>query len=542
MSSQYWLHLKLFKLSSRESVQVSRVEVSATGCVDGDSAKWTGLMDPLVVFPEPSVFHVTDPVTILMKQWECTESTEPHKLLSLAYLDCGQITDSSWKEFHVQMDSWLGSPAGVLRCQAYIQRQPYSFGAPVPGLSPAPATAASAALAVSAVSAVSAGQAFYMRQEDGFTFPSASAPPADPAPAVLEPQRQPHPTQAYQQWHPPTEAAPAAMAADAQPAQATVSLQQQPAQPLAQPAGFWASQVAAGDPAASGGRPDPLEQPAQPLPPLQQPALRFKAPPTINDPWVLQQQHSCSSQPLQQPVQPLQPLLRPPPPAGSQGQAQPVSCPPPQSAPQRKAPPPPPPELRGMPENISQLGITFYQAFHPDQTLQGCAELLYHKFANGKIPETLYNPAPPANMSWLLCDLQTLEPTQDFYHDVPLEQRAKAATLVAKLLELSSRADRTWARAPWLAEAPWQPPLLTWLRNVAAGKVSYPNYLAHAAASGVTKFRYTDAGEKEHLVPISSDGQIVPHMQHVNLVLASSSAFWQAPLVWQVPLFGSTTF
>ncbi len=194
----------------------------------------------------------------------------------------------------------------------------------------------------------------------------------------------------------------------------------------------------------------------------------------------------------------------------------------------RKAPPPPPPSMRGMPENIAQLGISFRQAFDPERMNQGCAHLFYVRFVSGDIPAWLRDPPPPTNMSWLLCDLKMLHPQMDYYHDVPLDQQSQASSLLAKLLELSScQGSSTWAMAPWLAEAPWQQPLLTWLRSVAAGKVSYPNYLAYAAASGVTRFRYVEAGAQEHLVPVSSDGQIVPHMQHVVLVLACSSAVCQ---------------
>ncbi len=74
----------------------------------------------------------------------------------------------------------------------------------------------------------------------------------------------------------------------------------------------------------------------------------------------------------------------------------------------------------------------------------------------------------------------------------------------------------------------WLPALLTWLQRLACGRAANLNYLAYAAASGVKQFRRTEA--PQHLVAIR-DGQVVPHLEHVVVVLVHTLVTQHAPLI-----------
>lgn len=137
-------------------------------------------------------------------------------------------------------------------------------------------------------------------------------------------------------------------------------------------------------------------------------------------------------------------------------------------------------------------------------------------------------------MSWLLCDLQPLDDKRDLVlaaHDVPLEQRVQAASLLMALTDWSNSLQSSPAgpASHSIGQPPWLPALLTWLRRLAEGRAANPNYLAYAAASGVQQFKRTVA--PKHLVPIR-DGHEVPHLEHIVIVLVHASVVWHAPLIY----------
>ena len=176
------------------------------------------------------------------------------------------------------------------------------------------------------------------------------------------------------------------------------------------------------------------------------------------------------------------------------------------------------------------FGITFTHFHHHiSSKLQRAAlTVFYNCFANGIIPDWLTQPAPPANMSWLLCDLQPLDDKRDLVlaaHDVPLEQRVQAASLLMALTDWSNSLQSSPAgpASHSIGQPPWLPALLTWLRRVVEGRAANPNYLAYAAASGVQQFKRTVA--PKHLYE-------VPHLEHIVIVLVHASLVWHAPVLY----------
>ncbi len=166
----------------------------------------------------------------------------------------------------------------------------------------------------------------------------------------------------------------------------------------------------------------------------------------------------------------------------------------------------------------TSLGFTFTEALLGRPWQDGDAKRFCNYLQQGNVPMWLREPPPPENMSWLLSSFGHNGDCH-IYHEVPQFAKQQASNLLTICLEWPSCAavQQSGAVVPWL------PALVSWLQLVVAGTAPHLTYLAHAAARGISTFKWMGSGTEEHLVACQGD-HIVPYTTHIAMVLAPASA------------------